>query len=154
MGMGTFAVNSFVIEYDDLKKICPDEITAIENEKFFGDILWTGIAQWQTWDDPDQLKDGMYDSYANVPEEEDIDDIVEQYVEIYDKHITNLKNSFNTKTGLTLYFDHYDMEGGDRYDNPGDKDGCIFCVDGMVQLTPAGEKYKDIVTPRRWTQYG
>ena len=32
-----------------------------------------------------------------------------------------------------------------RYDDPGDKDGCIFCVDGMVQLTPAGEKYKDIV---------
>ena len=154
MGMGTFAVNSFVIEYDELKKICPDEISAIENEKFFDDILWTGIAQWLTWDDPDQLKDVMYDSYANVAEEEDIDDIVEQYVKIYDKHIINLKNSFNTKTGLTLYFDYYDIEGGDRYDNPGDKDGCIFCVDGMVQLTPAGEKFKDIVTQRRWTQFG
>ena len=96
MGMGTFAVNSFVIEYDELKKICPDEISAIENEKFFDDILWTGIAQWLTWDDPDQLKDVMYDSYANVAEEEDIDDIVEQYVKIYDKHIINLKNSFNS----------------------------------------------------------
>ena len=41
-----------------------------------------------------------------------------------------------------------------RYDEPNDKDGCIFCVGGMVQLTPAGEKYKDIVTERRWTQYG
>jgi hypothetical protein len=154
MGMGSFAVNSFVIEYKDLKKICPDEISAIENEKFFGDTGWGILSQWITWDDPDQLTDGIYDAYANVPEEEDIDNIVEQYVEIYDKHITNLKNSFNTKTGLTLYFDHYDMEGGDRYDNPGDKDGCIFCVDGMVQLTPAGENFKDIVTQRRWTQYG
>jgi hypothetical protein len=150
MGMGSFAVGSFVIEYDDLKKICPDEITAIENERFFGDILWTSIAQWLTWDDPDQLTDGIYGVY----EGENVDDIAEQYVQIYDKHITNLKNAFNAKTGLTLYFDHYDMEGGDRYDNPGDKDGCIFCVDGMVQLTPAGEKYKDIVTERKWTQYG
>mgnify|MGYP003704881897 CR=1 FL=1 len=45
-------------------------------------------------------------------------------------------------------------EGGDRYDNPGDKDGCIFCVDGMVQLTPAGERFKDIISERKWTQYG
>jgi hypothetical protein len=150
MGMGSFAVNSFVIEYDDLKKICPDEIATIENERFFGDISWSSIAQWQTWDDPDQLSDNIYDIY----EGEDVDDIVEQYVGVYDKHITNLKNSFNAKTGLTLYFDHYDMEGGDRYDNPGDKDGCIFCVDGMVQLTPAGEKLKDIVTERKWTQFG
>lgn len=156
--MGSFAVGSFVIEYKDLKKICPDEIKAIEKAKYFDSVGWGNIGRWLTWDDPDQLQDGIYDSYANDPEAEDIpediDDIVEQYVEIYDKHITNLKNSFNTKTGLTLYFDHYDAEGGDRYDNPGDKEGCIFCVDGMVQLTPAGEKYKDIISERKWTQYG
>jgi hypothetical protein len=152
MGMGTFAVGSFVIEYDDLKKICPEEIESIENEKFFKDIGWGTIGQWLSWDDPDQLKDTIYELYLN-PEEE-VDDIVEQYIEIYDKHITNLKNSFNKKTGLTLHFDHYNMDEGDRYDNPGDKDGCIFCVEGMVQLTPSGEKYKDIITQRKWTQYG
>jgi hypothetical protein len=150
MGMGSFAVGSFVIEYDDLKKICPNEIAAIENEKFFDTMTWGVIAQWLTWDDPDQLTDHIYD----IIESDDADAIVEKYVGIYDKHIINLKNTFNAKTGLTLYFDHYDMDGGDRYDNPGDKDGCIFCVDGMVQLTPAGEKYKDIITERRWTQYG
>jgi hypothetical protein len=150
MGMGTFAVGSFVIEYDELKKICPEEISAIENEKFFGDTGWGVLSQWITWNDPDQLTDNMYDVY----EGEDVDDVVMRYLEIYDKHITNLKNSFNSKTGLSLYFDHYDIDDGDRYDNPGDKDGCIFCVEGMVQLTPAGEKFKDIVTQRSWTQYG
>jgi hypothetical protein len=30
MGMGNFAVGSFVIEYKDLKKICPEEIKSIE----------------------------------------------------------------------------------------------------------------------------
>lgn len=142
MGMGTFAVNSFVIEYDDLKKICPNEIKAIEKEKDFKEIGWRNIGRWQTWDDPDHIT-CMFD-----------DEVSEELLQTYDKLITDLKRSFNKKTKLTLYFDSYDEESGDRYDNPGNKDGCIFCVDGMVQLTPAGEKYKDIVTPRRWTQYG
>jgi hypothetical protein len=82
------------------------------------------------------------------------EEIVEDIFQEYEKLVINLKNSFNKNTGLTLYFDHYDEEGGDRYDNPGDKDGCIFCVDGMVQLTPVGEKFKDIISERKWTQYG
>jgi hypothetical protein len=160
MGMGSFAVGSFVIEYDDLKKICPDEIDAIENAKYFKDINWGTIGQWLTWDDPDNLKDELYASVDDDPSkpvmrlELSEDQIVEDVFNEYDKLITNLKNSFNQKTGLTLYFDTYDEEYGDRYDNPGDKEGCIFCVDGMVQLTPAGEKFKDIITERKWTQYG
>jgi hypothetical protein len=149
MGMGSFAVNSYVIPYDELKKICPDEIAAIENEKFFDVTGWGTIAKWLAWDDPEEFADEI--CYIN----EDIDEeIVDKYVKIYDKHIINLTKSFNEKTGLALYFDNYDMDGGDRYDEPGDKDGCIFCVNGMVQLTPAGEKYKDIITERRWTQFG
>jgi hypothetical protein len=152
MGMGTFAINSYVIEYDELKKICPEEIAAIENEKFFGDVGWNVIAQWFAWDDPDQFSECIYDLYVNS--EEEVDDIVEEYTQVYDKHVTNLFTAFEAKTGLTLSIDHYDEDNGDRYDNPGDEEGCIFCVGGMVQLTPAGEKYKDIITERRWTQYG
>jgi hypothetical protein len=160
MGMGVFAVGSFVIEYDDLKKICPDEIDAIENAKYFKDINWGAIGQWLTWDDPDNLKDELYASVDDDPSkpvmrlELSEEQIVEDIFKEYDKLITSLKNSFNQKTGLTLYFDTYDEEYGDRYDNPGDKEGCIFCVDGMVQLTPAGEKFKDIISERKWTQFG
>jgi len=160
MGMGSFAVGSFVIEYKDLKKICPDEIKTIEQAKYFKDIGWGSIAQWLSWDDPDNLKDELYSCVEEDPSKPTIrlelseDQIVEDIFNDYDKLITNLKNSFNKKTGLNLYFDNYDSEYGDRYDNPGDKDGCIFCVDGMVQLTPAGEKFKDIITERKWTQFG
>lgn len=154
MGMGSFAVGSFVIEYKDLKKICPDEIKAIEKAKCFNDIGWGSIAQWLTWDDPDLLKEDIYVSVEDIRLEKDIDSIVEDIFAEYDVLVTNLKNSFNKKTGLTLYFDHYNEEDGGRYDNPGDKDGCIFCVDGMVQLTPAGEKFKDIIFERSWTQFG
>jgi hypothetical protein len=155
MGMGSFAVNSFVIGYDDLKKIVPDEISAIENEKFFKEIGWATISQWLSWDDLSVVEDAILDYCFDEEKDDDHNQkIAEEVSQVYDKHISELKNVFNQKTGLTLYFDHYDEDSGDRYDNPNDKDGCIFCVDGMVQLTPAGEKYKDIITERRWTQYG
>ena len=149
MGMGSFAVGSFVIEYDDLKKICPDEIKAIEKAKYFKEVGWGTIGQWLSWNDPDQIKDAFYDAILEDKSKPVIrlelseDQIVEDIFQEYEKLVIGLKNSFNKKTGLTLYFDSYDEEGGGRYDNPGDKDGCIFCVDGMVQLTPAGEKFKD-----------
>jgi len=152
MGMGSFAVGSFVIEYKDLKKICPDEIKAIEKAKYFDVIGWDGIGRWMSWDDPEYINGPIYDTVDG--EGVDIDTIVEDAFLHYEELLSNLKNSFHKKTGLSLYFDHYDTEGGDIYDNPGDKDGCIFCVDGMVQLTPAGEKFKDIISERKWTQYG
>ena len=160
MGMGNFAVGSFVIEYKDLKKICPDEIKALEKAKYFKEVGWGTVGQWLAWDDPENLKDELY---ASVEEDKSKpvtrlelseDKIVEDIFQKYEHLVMDLKNSFYTKTGLTLYFDSYDEDGGGRYDNPGDKDGCIFCVGGMVQLTPAGEKFKDIISERKWTQFG
>ena len=155
MGMGSYAVGSFVIGYDDLKKICPDEISAIENEKFFKDIGWFHIGRWLAWDDINEIEDAILDNcYDEDHDDEYNQKIAEEISNKYNIHVADLKNTFEKKTGLTLYFDSYDEDGGDRYDNPNDKDGCIFCVDGMVQLTPAGEKYKDIITEHRWTRYG
>ena len=160
MGMGSFAVGSFVIEYKNLKKICPNEIKSIEQAKYFKNVGWGSVGQWLAWDDPDQIKDALFDAVLDDKSKPVIrlglmaEEIVEDIFQEYEKLVINLKNPFNKNTGLTLYFDHYDEEGGDRYDNPGDKDGCIFCVDGMVQLTPAGEKFKDIISERKWTQYG
>ena len=153
MGMGSFAVSGFVIGYDDLKNICPDEINAIENEEHFNDVGWESLAKWLSWDDPDAVQDPLIDAI----DDDDPIEVEEKSVEIlnkYDVHITNLKNAFEKKTGLTLYFDNYDEDSGNRYDEPGDKDGMIFCVSGMMVLSPAGEKYKDVVIERRWTQYG
>jgi hypothetical protein len=160
MGMGSFAVGFFVIEYKDLKKICPNEIKLIEKAKYFKEVSWGSIGQWLSWDDPEEIKDALFDAVLNDKSEPVIrlglmaEEIVEDIFQEYDKLVTNLKKSFNKKTGLTLYFDSYDEDGGGRYDNPGDKDGCIFCVDGMVQLTPAGKKFKDIISERKWTQFG
>jgi len=150
MGMGSFAVGSFVIEYDDLKKICPEEIAAIEGEKFFNDIGWGTIGRWKCWDDPSYINDLVYD----IVDSEDIEQIVKDSFLHYEKLLINLFKAFHEKTDLVLYLDYYNEEDGGRYDNPGDKDGCIFSVGGMVQLTPAGEKFKDIISERKWTQFG
>ena len=160
MGIGSFAVGSFVIEYKDLKKICPDEIKALEKAKYFKEVGWQTVGQWLAWDDPEQIKDALFDAVLDDKSKPVIrlglmaEEIVEDIFQEYEKLVISLKNTFNKKTGLTLYFDSYDEDGGGRYDNPGDKDGCIFCVDGMVQLTPAGEKFKDIISERKWTQFG
>lgn len=153
--MGSFAVNSFVIGYDDLKKIVPDEINAIENEQYFKDIGWYYIGRWLAWDDINELEEAILDNcFDEDQDDEHNQKVAEEISNKYNIHAANLKNAFNQKTGLTLYFDSYDEGGGDRYDEPNDKDGCIFCVDGMVVLSPAGEKYKDIVTERKWIQFG
>jgi hypothetical protein len=155
MGMGSFAVSSFVIGYDDLKKICPDEINAIENEQYFKDIGWYYIGRWLAWDDINEIEDVILDNCFDEDHNDEYNQkVAEEISNKYNIHAANLKNIFNKKTGLTLYFDTYDEEGGDRYDNPNDKEGIIFCVDGMVVLSPAGEKYKDIISERRWTQFG
>ena len=153
--MGSYAVGSFVIGYDDLKKIVPKEIKAIEKEKFFKDIGWFYIGRWLAWDDINEIEDAILDNcYDEEKDDKYNQKVAEEVSDRYKHLVADLKNAFHEKTGLTLYFDYYYKDGGDRYDNPNDKDGCIFCVDGMVQLTPAGEKYKDIITEHRWTQFG
>lgn len=156
MGMGSFAVQSFVIEYDDLKKLCPKEIKAIENAEYFDWVGWGVMGQWLGWSDDDQIMDSLHDAVLDNKSDNTIDEInvVENIFDQYEQLVTNLKTAFHQKTGLNLEFDYYDEDSGGRYDCPGDKDGCVFCVHGMVQLTPAGEKFKDIITERRWTQFG
>lgn len=153
MGMGSYAVSSFVIGYDDLKKLCPKEISAIEKEEYFDVIGWGNLARFMTWDDPDAIADDVIDS-VGFDDLDDSEKLAEEVVTIYDKHLNSLQKAFKKKTKLELYFDHYDEDGGDRYDNPNDKDGCIFCVNGVMVLSPAGKKYQDIITERRWTQFG
>ena len=63
--------------------------------------------------------------------------------------------AFKKQTGgLELFFDHYNEDEGDRYDSVEHKDGCVFCVGNMTQLTPAGKKFQKVVEKRRWVQFG
>lgn len=151
--MGSYACGAFVISYDELKKICKREIEVIESNKYFPEFGWGGIAKWLTWDDDDEIKDVIFD-YVESEDTFECERVANDTIIWLVEQIDYLKSSFNRQTGLTLYFDAYDEHNGDRYDCANDYEGCIFCVDGMVKLTPAGEKYKDIISERKWVQFG
>jgi len=160
MGLGSVE-SAYVIEYEELKKLCPTAIKNIEKERFFESIGWLGIAMWFSGDFPRGLaKNDICHAFLEENEEDSSVTIevawsqAEAYLERYEKHIQNLLTDFKDISGLELGFREYWFDAGSRYDDPGDKEGCIFVVDGMTQPTPAGEKFKHIVTKRFWTQYG
>ena len=125
MGMGTGACSGWVISYDNLKKICPKEIDDIEGAEEFED--WGEVSRGFEFNElPDSIK----------------------------KSVEDLVGQFLNTTGLTLSLGFYHEDDGDRYDEVDSHEGCVFFVDGMVALTPAGEKFKDVVRQQLWTQYG
>ena len=125
MGMGTGACSGWIISYDNLKKICPKEIDDIEGAEEFED--WGEVSRGFEFDElPDSIK----------------------------KSVEDLVGQFLNTTGLTLSLGFYREDDGDRYDEVDSHEGCVFFVDGMVALTPAGEKFKDVVRQQLWTQYG
>jgi len=126
MGMGASACSGWIISYDDLKKICPKEIDDIEGGEEFED--WGAVSRAVEFDE--------------LP-------VVMQ------KAVEGLIGVFSNNTGgLTLSLGFYNEDDGDRYDEVDAHEGCVFYVGGMVSLTPAGEKFKNVVNQRLWTQYG
>ncbi len=125
MGMGAGACSGWVISYDDLKSICPKEVDLVEGDEKFED--WGEVSR------------GF--EFNELP-------VVMQ------KAVEDLVGKFRINTDLTLGLGFYNEDDGDRYDEVASHEGCVFFVDGMVILTPAGEKFKDVVRPQLWTQYG
>lgn len=127
MGMGTGACYGWTISYDNLKKICPEEIAAVEAEadKDFED--WGGISRGIEFD---ELPAGVQTA------------------------VHSLIESFAKSTGLTLSLAFYNEDDGDRYDEVDQHEGCVFIVDGMWAYTPAGEKLRSVVKQQLWTQFG
>jgi len=119
MGMGYAACQAEAFEYATVKTLCPQEIAAIESH-----------AEFESWG---KLAESLFDETA------------EKQISLL---VGNLLAAFNKATevdgkGLTLSFTHYSKDNGDRYDTTCSHEGCIFEVHGTMQLTPAGEKFKD-----------
>jgi len=61
----------------------------------------------------------------------------------------NLQTVFQKTTGLELYIIYHEREDrGDEIDH------AVWCVDGVMQRTPAGEKYKKEIEYKTWTVFG
>jgi len=126
MGMGAGACSGWLISYENLKKICPKEVDLVEGDEGFED--WGEVSRAVEFD---ELPVGRQKA-------------VEGLIDVFS----------NNTGGLTLSLGFYDEDSGDRYDEVDSHEGCVFYVGGMVALTPAGEKFKEVVRERLWTQYG
>ena len=126
MGMGHGANHADVIEQDEIKKLVPDELDAFLKECEEQDCL-ENVAQNIAYDSEELPK------------------------EVVSKYDTLIK-SFNDKTDLDLEIRFHDSSSmGDRYD---DVDGIFWSLDGVYQLSPAGEKYEKIITRKFFVTFG
>jgi hypothetical protein len=129
MGMGHAAAYADVIAEEEVKKRCPlfyqEFLDALEAE----DISIEEFAMEAQYDNGESLSDKVAFAYGKL---------IGEF-----KHNTG---------GLMLGMAHHQSdEYGDRYD---EVDGTYFYVDGMYELTEAGEKMKDIVERKMFVQFG
>ena len=134
--MGSFGVSSISFSYENVKKLCPKEIEAVENHKSF--------SGWCTF-----ALDARDLEPADEPE---LAKLIADLITAFEK-----ATEVNGK-GLVLRIEYYDEESGERYDEVEHKDGCIFVIDeDSVEIktrTPAGDKFKEMLHYNNYCVYG
>jgi len=149
MGMGTFACGADTISYENLKRICPDEIRSIEEDSNFAYTGWFMLGRAIDFDDWEMFSENALENLNSDDEKLGV-----EIADNFKNKVKTLCENFNKTTNLELYLSSYDADNGDRYDEPNDHEGCVFSVAGVYQYTPAGEKYKDVIVKSQWTQFG
>jgi len=138
MGMGTWGVNVEAISADNLKKICPEGFSELDEKLKSVNASWGDLAM--------VLQYGGGGDCIEDAEEEDLTEIADLWAALcYD---------FEKKTELELSATHYDEGSGDRYDEAHDHEGMIFTLDGVYKMTPAAERMKDMIEYSRFTVWG
>jgi len=130
MGMGTYACHADIVAIDFVREVCPNEL-----EEFLETL---------------SKVDASFDDFCACQViEAEIDHIDEIEQELVDAVYDALCLEFNKQTDLTLEVVYNFAE--DRGD---DLDGGSFAVDGVYQLTPAGEKFNKHIERKTWTVFG
>ena len=133
MGMGMAPSSGHVISWDNIKKLCPVQSAMLEAALEAEDVSLDDYAR--------DISDGN-----DLEVHESIDNCFAELQEAFAK-ATEVEGK-----GLNLTIFYYDSENGDRYDDLAD--GANWDVTGMTVLSPAGEKFKDIVQFQQWTVFG
>lgn len=130
MSMDYAANTGYCISYDELKKLCPQQVSDVENHPDFES--WVEVAM-TSYDDEGQLGGA-----------------VKKLCEEFSRE-TNVSGTY-----LELSFMNYSMECYSEYDDVDSHDGCIFLVDGVMMKTPAGERFEDqgIISKASFVTFG
>ena len=150
MGMGAVPCSADVISFENVEKLVPAEFKSLKTlllQRKIGDA-WSAFAYCAQYSFLD-----IEDVELQFCLESEIDDnaareLTTQLQDAWDR----LTVAFDNKTGLTLSIYYYNEEDG-VWDYRYDEHGCFFCVNGVWDRTPAGEKYKDYIQHCSWTVY-
>jgi len=133
MGMGSYANFADTVTNKFVSETCPDEM---------GELLRVLSDNEYTIDQLASCSDGDIQGELEVDLDEDVALLI---LNTYD----GLAMAFEEKTGLTLTIRYHDKE--DRGD---EVDGFFWEVEGVYVYSPAGEKYKDKIERKFWTNFG
>lgn len=156
MGMGHGSNIVWVIDKKDLKMLVPKEY-----EGFFSTLKDCGcsfekFAEAYRFDDPDTLEfDERPDGFLATDAQDAADTALVEaaWSELrtaFEKATTTLYGA-QQKDYLFLHVNFHHEDEADRYD---DITGVFFTVDGMEQLSPAGETFKGIIEQKSFVTFG
>ena len=144
MGMGFAASFADVIDWNDIRKVVPKEATAFQRQLKAAGIDRDVFCHAMYLDDWG-IADFQLDDAAR-------DGTIRRITAAWEK----LADAFTQKTtvgqaGLELVPGYHAADDGDRYD---DVQNGYFHVEGVYQLTPAGEKYADKIKRKSFVTLG
>jgi len=135
MGMGNYANYADTVTNDFVTKICPDEMAGLLKVLEENDYDIDRLASCATYGGD------IYGEMELDVEEEQAKAILDSYVE--------LLKAFSDKVDLGLAIRYKDKE--DRGD---EVDGMFWEVEGVYVYSSAGEKYKNEIERKFWTNFG
>ena len=129
MGFANYAFYADTVYEDFVKKICPKEYSNFAKEL--------------------ERLDLSFDEFCDyITNEKDL--FLEELDETnLDFAYSNMQKAFEDKTGLQLDVTYH--ESSDQGD---EIDGGVFIVDGVYTMTSNGEKYKQEIHRKFWTDFG
>lgn len=125
------------ISYENLKSLCPQEVQAIEENEFFNDELDWGL-----------LAKGIQQCDSDIAE---LLPLVKNLQDAFEK-----ATSISTETGnsyLELELEWYNDDNKEETDEVDDHEGCIFRVDNIYALTPAGQKFMHLLSDLSYVDF-
>ena len=146
MGMGYGGDWADVMEWDEIKKIVPEEAAAFEQQLQAADVEMDRFCEAMWWHHDLAL---MYVAVGG-------EDAATQAIERIGAAWKRLAEAFTEATtvegaGLELNPRYHDPDHGDRYD---EVEGGFFHVEGAYRLSPAGRKYAREIRRRRFVEFG
>lgn len=137
MGMGAAAAHATVISWDNLLKLFAEQMQSLEAKLAKCEFSLGELAII--------LEDY---SVGTSFDDEALNELVFAWRGFVDdfRRITNTNG-----TALEISLCHYDREAGDRYDEI--EFDYYFAIEGVYQLTPAGERFRSVLEEKSWTVF-